>query len=1094
MVEECDVCDIPALVEMCKFSSRTKVWPETIHICPSGVTELAHSDVHPSFDQRLATHALAERMHKPHSGDRFFVLGLTKLTRESDVHGLFAHTMDGGKCIIESFGSMPKVHHHCLIAFVCVLVWLEGMSLRTAPEEKVANAFVLCMCMQGKHRSMYFARVLFAALELVLKSLKIKSELQFHWAACERVMASVNNNDSGYSKQRGPVIYEILPCWLHYYRETQKQASLFVLDFDERDYDRAMGDNNEGFNIIQYMKQVAISPVRNAYEMCEKNERSYYRLCDSLGSQHFVKSWQYFVGTLLRQNFPDQCSLCLKGQWGWRIELERFFSGVIRHNQAASAPAGVTAKAAAPKRIGSWADAQEEEESDQGMSLRTAQGSGQPRPAGDGGMSLRTAHASPEARPPVVMPPSILRTGGAARAAQPQKKVRLGEQEVHAMDSSDEYWQLKISLEKKIVASWNLVELDGREAQRQALLLQKVGKNGPHYLVTDSGSGHVALLDTAESLFEKHRELLGEVRFLWALVETMGIPLREEHCACRLQEVEVLLFLHMLSILVDSDALRFTVSATFLYVVGIYFRSQVGIDIMELIARFVYMIWLSPRMCQQTWNSFPGVLFPQNVLCVVTWWNEMQRHVRMQCEQPFCEEYLCLKTVPEGMLLRTALSAPMSFEDELKSIRSGFEVNSIRVVPDLPDTFFWQYHDAAVMSEHALAYPRILQPFRASGSVVEAVWGHNDGNPLKVSRENLVSQCHCFLDVKATCVRADMTLSELLGPLEGMLFAAFHAAGLPPPWWMPWSWYPRQQYQRVPPLQGNSSLFYTSLQYQILGSLVMSSIRPDNVFHPHLRSHVEFHLGRLLACEIVGERLRKTTVLEFMRGGGILFQAGEAWIDGYVKERKVSGKLNCLYAHTQWGEKCRIFRYVNDTVSDDSLWFVAVACPNQDKASDACNSHGCVVGCGILCNLYHGVNVKHAQQLMWNALHFLECAATRNRGRFQPGESLGYVDELLGRMGFKCPENVQYHINPERRLQLFHLPRAFPRFWSDTKIGMVTNTVFVGWGQDREGKHFDEVEVETLKLASNIQRKMGNDIEEFLLKLRKYMHMRPDDE
>ena len=59
---------------------------------------------------------------------------------------------------------------------------------------------------------------------------------------------------------------------------------------------------------------------------------------------------------------------------------------------------------------------------------------------------------------------------------------------------------------------------------------------------------------------------------------------------------------------------------------------------------------------------------------------------------------------------------------------------------------------------------------------------------------------------------------------------------------------------------------------------------------------------------------------------------------------------------------------------------------------------------------------------------------------------------------------------------------------------MVTNTVFVGWGQDREGKHFDEVEVETLKLASNIQRKMGNDVEEFLLKLRKYTHMRPDDE
>lgn len=113
--------------------------------------------------------------------------------------------MDGGKCIIESCGSMPKVHHHCLIAFVCVLVWLEGMSLRTAPEEKVANAFVLCMCMQGKHRSMYFARVLFAALELVLKSLKIKSELQFHWAACERVMASVKKKTLATANREVPL-------------------------------------------------------------------------------------------------------------------------------------------------------------------------------------------------------------------------------------------------------------------------------------------------------------------------------------------------------------------------------------------------------------------------------------------------------------------------------------------------------------------------------------------------------------------------------------------------------------------------------------------------------------------------------------------------------------------------------------------------------------------------------------------------------------------------------------------------------------------------------------------------------------------------
>ena len=90
----------------------------------------------------------------------------------------------------------------------------------------------------------------------------------------------------------------------------------------------------------------------------------------------------------------------------------------------------------------------------------------------------------------------------------------------------------------------------------------------------------------------------------------------------------------------------------------------------------------------------------------------------------------------------------------------------------------------------------------------------------------------------------------------------------------------------------------------------------------------------------------------------------------------------------------------------DSLWFVAVACPNQSKVSEACRNHVGVVGCGTLCNLYHGITVKHAQQLMWNALHFLNCVATRQRGQPQAGVRLGYADTLLGEMGFKCEVEV----------------------------------------------------------------------------------------
>ncbi len=102
------------------------------------------------------------------------------------------------------------MHNHCLVALVSVLVWVEGMSLRTARKDQIGDAYVLCMCVQGKHRSMYFARVLCAVLELLLKALKVKAEVCFHWLACQRIMASVSNDDSRYNRQTGPICREIL--------------------------------------------------------------------------------------------------------------------------------------------------------------------------------------------------------------------------------------------------------------------------------------------------------------------------------------------------------------------------------------------------------------------------------------------------------------------------------------------------------------------------------------------------------------------------------------------------------------------------------------------------------------------------------------------------------------------------------------------------------------------------------------------------------------------------------------------------------------------------------------------------------------------
>lgn len=66
--------------------------------------------------------------------------------------------------------------------------------------------------------------------------------------------------------------------------------------------------------------------------------------------------------------------------------------------------------------------------------------------------------------------------------------------------------------------------------------------------------------------------------------------------------------------------------------------------------------------------------------------------------------------------------------------------------------------------------------------------------------------------------------------------------------------------------------------------------------------------------------------------------------------------------------------------------FSVVACPNQSKPSGACSNHACVVGCGSLCNLCHGLTVR--QQLMWNALHYLKRASAQGRGKNRKGRIL----------------------------------------------------------------------------------------------------------
>ena len=62
------------------------------------------------------------------------------------------------------------------------------------------------------------------------------------------------------------------------------------------------------------------------------------------------------------------------------------------------------------------------------------------------------------------------------------------------------------------------------------------------------------------------------------------------------------------------------------------------------------------------------------------------------------------------------------------------------------------------------------------------------------------------------------------------------------------------------------------IHIQALGFQFLTSLRPDNVAHPHLRAHLDFHIGLLLSVELVRNTWSQYSVRGFLAGCGIQFQ------------------------------------------------------------------------------------------------------------------------------------------------------------------------------------------------------------------------------
>ena len=206
---------------------------------------------------------------------------------------------------------------------------------------------------------------------------------------------------------------------------------------------------------------------------------------------------------------------------------------------------------------------------------------------------------------------------------------------------------------------------------------------------------------------------------------------------------------------------------------------------------------------------------------------------------------------------------------------------------------------------------------------------------------------------------------------------SFHNAGFCCPWWFPDDM--NRRWRPISPAkapEGDSFYYSETLEYQMLGALFMSALRPDNVMHPHLRCHFEYHVGKLLSLEFLRNTLDAVTVLEFLSGCGVQFLEGSSgWLqDKLSKRTKVGTEALTLYAHSIWGAKCRVQRYID--VDADIIYMIATAC----HIPKVCQNHLELCGYGCICNGYHSFTERYSRQLMFHALQYLGCEGVENRG------------------------------------------------------------------------------------------------------------------
>lgn len=993
------------------LQSLVDTLPRDISFQAGGKTDVCHSCWDVNFDPKAKSTALAEALASRQDVVPTLLFWLDDFMKDHDVHGCWAHTLDGG-CLWSRFndGGGNYLFNALWAMTLSVACWLRSVCRNGRPP----RVRIVCLCNAGKHRSVFLCRMLYFLYQIVFDLLGIKARnIQYTWVAAARVAEELRDAKAKHdikdaknaNRQSGIVIRTTKAAFLSG-RVPEHLESVQLLDhhfaFAKQQYYHDFGDY--ALDTCKYFKAAQEKPsfpLRSRW-FADWLTQGGQAALEAAAVIRVAEHWTPIV-LMIHHVFPSQCSLC------------SVFALLEPWDKVAT-------------RI------REEINATQGAPFLAASGSAAPKPKL--GMPRRSAWADE----PVESQPA---------PAKKKKKVSFQAEEVASgsgvSQERAQYLVLACNVALGILFKPLSLELLVHDSDEFWLVEIMSTVHRRSFRMRESTDDPAGLLPFAQTLLAGNKALQTEMGVLQqTLCATEGVPDVEFSDMSALSQFEFVVWLHMWSILTQTYV--FLLSSTFFRLVARPLQEQHNFDIMSAVHKYCYVQWLHRTHSPEVWQEEPLRFLLPNTPEWLEWWKQNQLQAQDIVEISFSEEY--------ALMLSNPLDDDSGKErqEELKTLRRRVKNSDLGLPPEVPQQFAFIEHDVYVDALDCLPTPRALPPIRSSAGSLAMNWGDNTGEPKNVTREGLISETDCCIDVPLP-VPHGMTLHNIIGTRNWK--ESFEGSSLGVPWWL------RNAGGFSAPATASTGGFSpplpaiaTQIHLQALGAEILATLRPDSVMHPHLRAHVEFTLGMLASVHLARDEASSVYLLDFLEGAGILAESiplgRPSWIaDNYKKRHEVPGSVIRPANHTLWGEKCRPI----GTRGQDDEWYYYLV-------HDVCPLGGCkknreAVGFGTLCSYWHGFNKKHGNAATLQAQRLLAYKDIGEKGKDASKERTSqYFRDLLASLGFVAPADT-HAAGGDDRILLVGLPRWLPEFRSNeqqNKPGLVAfNSV-------HHLKHFDKQE------------------------------------